>query len=93
MAILLTVLQNLRKREVEIIVNTKPFDELESNYRVQVIQAVSAIQNSDVSGLLTSKNHRNIAIIDADIRYEGSLIYCHKTIVEINASHALTDLW
>jgi phosphatidylserine/phosphatidylglycerophosphate/cardiolipin synthase-like enzyme len=73
MAMLLPVFQNLRKRGIEIIVNTKPFDELEPTYRLQAMKAVGAMQNIGVYVLLTSGHHRKIAIIDADILYEGSL--------------------
>ena len=73
MAMLLPVFQNLRKRGIEIIVNTKPFDELEPSYKLQAIKAVGALQGLGVYVLLTSGHHRKIAIIDADILYEGSL--------------------
>jgi phosphatidylserine/phosphatidylglycerophosphate/cardiolipin synthase-like enzyme len=73
MTMLLPVFQNLRKRGMEIIVNTKPFDELEPTYRLQAMKAVGAMQSIGVFVLITSGHHRKIAIIDADILYEGSL--------------------
>lgn len=73
MTSLLPLFQALRKRGIEIIVNTKPFDELDPNFRTQAIQAVAAMQSIGVSVLLTAGHHRKVAIIDTNILYEGSL--------------------
>jgi len=72
-AALFPILEGLRKRNVRIIINTKPFEEHERAYRDQAVSAVGSMQDIGVEVLLTSGHHRKIAIIDDDILYEGSL--------------------
>lgn len=69
---LLPALRYLRKRNVRVVVNTKPFEEHEVGYRQQTIWAVGAMQDLGIEILFTNGHHRKIAIID-DILYEGSL--------------------
>lgn len=73
MATLFPILERLRKRNVRIIINTKPFEEHEAHYREQSIWAVEIMQDLGIEVLFTSGHHRKIAIIDDDILYEGSL--------------------
>ena len=69
---LFTTISKLKKRRVEVIVNTKPIEEHDSQYQDQVAAAVEMMQNRGVRVLFTNGHHRKIAIID-DILYEGSL--------------------
>lgn len=70
---LLPTLQRLRRRGVDIIVNTKPFEEHEQLLCDQAMQAVGMLQNMGVTVLMTVGHHRKLAIIDDDILWEGSL--------------------
>lgn len=70
---LLPIFKKLRRRNVEIVINTKPFNEHELAYRNQVIQMVGIMQYIGIEILLTTGHHRKIAIIDNEILYEGSL--------------------
>ena len=69
---LLTVVSKLKRRGVEVIVNTKPMEEHDLQYQDQVLVVVEMMQNMGVRVLFTKGHHRKIAIID-DILYEGSL--------------------
>ena len=69
---LFITISKLKKRRVEVIVNTKPIEEHDSQYQDQVAAAVEMMQNLGVRALYTNGHHRKIAIID-DILYEGSL--------------------
>ena len=71
--VLLPALQRLRKRGVDIIVNTKPFEEHEQLLCDQAIRAVAVLQGMDITVLMTIGHHRKLAIIDDDILWEGSL--------------------
>ena len=68
---LLTVVSKLKRRGVEVIVNTKPMEEHDLQYQDQVLVVVEMMQNMGVRVLFTKGHHRKIAIID-DILYEGS---------------------
>ena len=68
---LFPVIAKLRARGVDVIINTKPFDEHEIFYRNQAIDVVGMLQDIGVTILMTRAHHRKIAIID-DILYEGS---------------------
>jgi len=70
---LFPILEKLRAKNIRVIVNTKPFNEHESNYREQAIWAVGIMQDLGIEVLFTSGHHRKIAIIDCDILWEGSL--------------------
>ena len=69
---LFTTISKLKKRRVEVIVNTKPIEEHDSQYHDQVAAVVEMLQARGVRVLFTNGHHRKIAIID-DILYEGSL--------------------
>ena len=62
----------LKKRGVEVVVNTKPIEEHDSQYQEQATVVVEMIQDLGVKVLFTNGHHRKIAIVD-DILYEGSL--------------------
>lgn len=73
MSALLPVLQGLRRRNVAVIINTKPFEEHEVRFQEQAIDAVGLMQDMGIEVLMTGGHHRKLAIIDDDILYEGSL--------------------
>ncbi len=69
---LFPTMSKLKKRGVEVVVNTKPIEEHDSQYQEQAIAIVEMMQDLGVRVLFTNGHHRKIAIID-DILYEGSL--------------------
>ena len=69
---LLSIVSKLKKRGVEIVVNTKPIEEHDSQYQEQATVVVEMMQDLGVKVLFTNGHHRKIAIVD-DILYEGSL--------------------
>jgi len=73
MKLFLLVFKKLRKRNVQIIVNTRCPDEHGGEYIYQAFEAVMAMQALGVRVFYTVKLHRKIAIIDDDILWEGSL--------------------
>ncbi len=73
MAIVLPLLSKLTKRGVRVVVNTKPLDEHEFNYRIQAKQAIDDLQVLGILVLFTNGHHRKLAIIDKCITWEGSL--------------------
>ncbi len=73
MSALLPALQRLRRHNVTVIINTKPFEEHEVRFQKQAIDAVGLMQDMGIEILMTGGHHRKLAIIDDDILYEGSL--------------------
>lgn len=73
MAIFFPTLLKLRKRGIRVIINTKPPDEHEVSFKMQVIHAISAMQDTGIIVLFTVGHHRKLAIIDDKILWEGSL--------------------
>lgn len=73
MDILLPSFRALRRRSVRLIINTKPLDEHEPQYRFQAEQAIAELQQIGALVLFTDGHHRKLAIIDGQILYEGSL--------------------
>lgn len=71
--ILLPVFQTLAKRGVQLVINTKPFDEHDPEYRWQAEQSIVKLQQLGAMLLLTGGHHRKLAVIDENILYEGSL--------------------
>lgn len=71
--ILLPIFKKLKKQDVQIIINTKPLAEHETNYYSQAQEAIAALQDIDVLVLTTGGHHRKLAIIDKQITWEGSL--------------------
>ena len=67
------ILHRLKKRGVTILLNTKPLEEHDEIYRLQVQKSMSLLQSVGVEVFFTVKHHRKLAIIDREIIYEGSL--------------------
>lgn len=70
---LLPTLRILRRRGVDIIINTKPLSEHSLELREQATHSVDMLQEIGVKVLLTIGHHRKVAIIDERISYAGSL--------------------
>ena len=70
---LLPAFEKLRRKDVRVIVNTRPPEEHDEVYEHQAMEAISILQSLDVEVLFTIKHHRKIAIIDREIFWEGSL--------------------
>ena len=70
---LLPVLQQLRRRNVAITVNTKPLEEQDDFFCTEATTAIHSLQAIDVQILFTGGHHRKLAILDRNIVYEGSL--------------------
>ena len=56
-----------------ILLNTKPLEEYDEIYKLQVQKSPSLLQSAGVDVLFTVKHHRKLAIIDRQVIYEGSL--------------------
>ena len=67
------IFHRLKKRGVEILLNTKPTEEHDEIYKLQAQKSLSLLQSVGVEVLFTVKHHRKLAIIDREIIYEGSL--------------------
>ncbi len=67
------IFHRLKRRGVEILLNTKPPGEHDGIYQLQARESLSSLQSAGVEVLLTVKHHRKLAIIDREIIYEGSL--------------------
>lgn len=67
------ILHRLKKCGVEILLNTKPLEEYDEIYKLQVQKSLSLLQSAGVDILFTVKHHRKLAIIDRQVIYEGSL--------------------
>lgn len=75
---------SLKKRGVEILLNTKPPEEHDEIYKLQAQKSLSLLQSAGVEVLFTVKHHRKLAIIDREIIYEGSLnIFSYRDSCEI----------
>jgi hypothetical protein len=70
---LLPILQKLSRREVKIVINTKPPKEQDDFLRVQTLEAVSILQELGAEVFYTGGHHRKLAIFDRQILWEGSL--------------------
>ncbi len=78
------IFHRLKKRGVTILLNTKPLEEHDEIYRLQVQKSLSLLQSVGVEVLFTVKHHRKLAIIDREIIYEGSLnIFSYRDSCEI----------
>ena len=69
----ISIFHRLKKRGVEILLNTKPLEEHDEIYKLQVQKSLSLLQSTGVDVLFTVKHHRKLAIIDRQVIYEGSL--------------------
>lgn len=70
---LLPIFEKLRKRDVQIIINTRNPNDHEGIYRTQAAEAVDLFHALDIVVLYTAGHHRKLAIIDSEVIYEGSL--------------------
>ena len=70
---LLPMLIKLRRKGLNVVVNTRSPEEHNEGYAIQAEDAIAAMQDIGIRVLYTVKHHRKIAIIDAEILWEGSL--------------------
>ena len=70
---LLPLLTKLRRKGVQIVVNTRNPEEHNEEYAIQAEDAVAAMQDIGINVLYTVKHHRKLAIIDVEVLWEGSL--------------------
>lgn len=66
-------LESLRRRQVKVVVNTKPIDEHDPFMASQAADSIGYLQAMGVKVLFTVGHHRKLAIIDDYIVWEGSL--------------------
>ncbi len=71
--VLLPVLQRLRKRGVNITINTRNPLEHDDFLQIQAREGIGQLQDLGITILFTGSHHRKIAIIDSHILWEGSL--------------------
>lgn len=67
------IFTSLCDRGVQVVINTRPPEEHDSEYRYQAEEAISLLQEMGVRVLFTVKHHRKLAIVDREILWEGSL--------------------
>lgn len=70
---LMPLFAKLRKRYVNIVVNTRNPAEHDGDYYYQALDAITAMQELGITVLYTVGHHRKLAIIDRELFYEGSL--------------------
>lgn len=70
---LLSLFAKLRKRDVNIVVNTRNPNEHDGDYYYQALDAITAMQNQGITVLYTVGHHRKLTVIDGEMFYEGSL--------------------
>lgn len=70
---LMPVLRRLRKRGVQVIINTKPPEEHDCQYAAYVAASINQMQALGITVLFTVGHHRKLAIIDERVVWEGSL--------------------
>ena len=70
---LIPMFERLRRRGVQIIVNTRNPEDHDGVYCKQAADAVTAMQGIGIRVLYTCGHHRKLAIIDTQIIWEGSL--------------------
>ena len=70
---LLPLLIRLRKRGVNIVINTRNPAEHDGDYYYQAQDAITGMQDLGITILYTVGHHRKLAIIDREMFYEGSL--------------------
>lgn len=90
---LLPILIKLRRKGLNVIVNTRSPEEHNDEYAIQAEDAIAAMQSIGIKVFYTVKHHRKIAIIDAEILWEGSLnILSQGDSCEIMRRSASTSL-
>lgn len=70
---LLPAIRRLRRRDVTVVINTKPIYEQDPELQIQVKDYLSRLDQMGVKILLTGGHHRKLAVIDRQIVWEGSL--------------------
>jgi phosphatidylserine/phosphatidylglycerophosphate/cardiolipin synthase-like enzyme len=70
---LLPVLTKLRRKGVDVTVNTRNPIEHDAEYETRALVAIEQLQGLGVKVLYTVKHHRKLAIIDENIAWNGSL--------------------
>jgi len=70
---LLPLFAKLRKRDVNIVINTRNPTEHDGDYYYQTLDAIAAMQGLGITILYTADHHRKLAIIDRQMFYEGRL--------------------
>lgn len=70
---LLPIFTNLCNKGVQVVINTRPPEEHDTEYQYQAEEAISLLQDMGVHVLFTVKHHRKLAIIDRETFWEGSL--------------------
>lgn len=70
---LLPIFEKLRRRGVQIVINTRNPQEHDDTYQVQAAEAVALFHELDIVVLHTVRHHRKLAIVDNEIIWEGSL--------------------
>ena len=73
MSTLFPIFQKLRKRNVEIIINTRDPQEYELPWEAQTNDVIYSLTEIGVQILYTGGHHRKLAILDESILWEGSL--------------------
>ena len=71
--VLLPIFEKLRRRGVQIIINTRDPQEHDGVYRQQAAVAVTQFHALDIVVLYTSGHHRKLAVIGQEVVWEGSL--------------------
>lgn len=70
---LLPIFKKLRRRGVQVVINTRDPQDHEGTYQNQAEEAVALFHALDIVVLYTAGHHRKLAIIDGEIVWEGSL--------------------
>ena len=73
MKVILPIFRQLKKKGVQLVINTKPLEEHESVLYVQAQTAIEELQAIGVLVLFTAGHHRKLVLIDEHIIWEGSL--------------------
>lgn len=70
---LLPIFEKLRRRGVQVVINTRDPQDHEGTYQNQAEEAVALFHALDIVVLYTAGHHRKLAVIDGEIVWEGSL--------------------
>lgn len=81
---LLPILDKLRQKGVQVVVNTRDPQEHEYPHNLNAEKAVHKLQQAGVKVLYTGGHHRKLAILDGKVLWEGSLnILSHADSCEV----------
>lgn len=70
---LLPVLRKLKRRGVQVVINTRHPDEHDEPFASQAKAAITELMDLGARVLYTGGHHRKLAIIDKELVWEGSL--------------------